>query len=63
LVTCIAALGRHDELRTHVRGAVTKGVSREEIREFIPPASVYCGLPVALESPRTAKQVLDELGV
>ena len=62
-ITCLAAMGKHDELRTHVRGAVNNGASREEIREVILHAGVYCGVPVALESTRIAKEVLDEMGV
>jgi len=61
-ITCLAALGKHDELRTHLRGAVRNGASREEIREVILHAGVYCGVPVALECTRIAKEVLDEMG-
>ncbi|MFT5448982.1 MAG: 4-carboxymuconolactone decarboxylase [Gammaproteobacteria bacterium] len=60
-MTCLAAFGRHDELRTHIRGAVRNGATREEIREVILHVGVYCGLPVALESTRIAKEVLDEM--
>ena len=62
-MTCLAAFGRHDELRTHIRGAVNNGATRDEIREVILHVGVYCGLPVALESTRIAKEVLDEMGV
>lgn len=60
-ITCLAALGKHDELRNHLRGAVRNGASREEIREVILHAGVYCGVPVALECTRIAKEVLDEM--
>jgi 4-carboxymuconolactone decarboxylase len=61
-IAFLAALGKHDELRTHVRGAVHNGASREEIREVLLQAGVYCGVPVALECTRIAKEVLDEMG-
>jgi 4-carboxymuconolactone decarboxylase len=61
-ITCLAALGKHDELRTHVRGAVHNGATRDEIREVILHAGVYCGVPVALECTRIAKEVLDDMG-
>lgn len=61
-VTCLAALGKHDELCTHIRGAVRNGATREELREVLLHAGVYCGVPVALECTRIAKEVLDELG-
>jgi 4-carboxymuconolactone decarboxylase len=41
----IAALNRHEELRTHVRGALNNGVSREEIREVFLQVATYCGMP------------------
>jgi 4-carboxymuconolactone decarboxylase len=62
-IACLAAMGKPDELRAHLRGAVNNGATREEIREVILHAGVYCGLPVALECTRIAKEVLDELGV
>jgi 4-carboxymuconolactone decarboxylase len=58
----LAALGKHDEFRTHVVGAVNNGATREEICEVLLQAAVYCGLPVALESTRIAKEVLDQIG-
>lgn len=61
-VALLASLGKQDELRTHVRGAINNGASREEIREVLLHAGVYCGLPVALEGTRIAKDVLDEIG-
>jgi 4-carboxymuconolactone decarboxylase len=57
----LAALGKHDEFRTHVVGAVNNGATREEICEVLLQAAAYCGLPVALESTRIAKEVLDEI--
>jgi 4-carboxymuconolactone decarboxylase len=61
-ITCLAALGKHDELRTHIRGALNNGATRDEIREVILHAGVYCGVPVALECTRIAKEVLDDAG-
>jgi len=62
-ITCLAAMGKPDELRAHLRGAVNNGATREEIREVLLHAGVYCGMPVALECTRIAKEVLDEMGV
>ncbi len=59
----LAALGKHTEFRTHVRGAINNGATREEISEVILQASLYCGMPVGLECFRLAKDVLDEMGV
>ena len=60
-VAFLTALGRHDELRTHVRGALNNGVSREEIRELMIQAALYCGFPVGLVGTRIAKEVFDEV--
>ena len=57
----LAARGKTDEIKTHVRGAVNNGASREEISEVLIQAAVYCGFPVALECFRLAKEVLDEM--
>ena len=43
----LVALNRPDEFRMHVRAAVTNGVTREEIKEVLLQAAVYCGLPAA----------------
>ncbi|MGE3537598.1 MAG: carboxymuconolactone decarboxylase family protein [Candidatus Tectimicrobiota bacterium] len=57
----LAALGKHAEFRTHVRGAVRNGASRAEITEVLMQAALYCGVPVGLECFRLAKEVLDEM--
>lgn len=57
----LAALGKHAEFRTHVRGAVHNGATREEISEVLMQAALYCGVPVGLECFRLAKEVLDEM--
>jgi 4-carboxymuconolactone decarboxylase len=59
----LTALGRERELAVHVKGALTNGVTAEEIREALLQAAVYCGLPAALDAQRTAEQVLREQGV
>src|ERR1700678_793177 len=47
-IAMLTALGKPDELRLHVRGALRNGVAVEEIREVILQAAVYCGIPAAL---------------
>jgi len=59
-VAFLAALGKHAELRTHIRGALNNGATPEEISEVLLQAAVYCGMPVGLECFRIAKEVLDE---
>lgn len=57
----IATLNRPHELATHIRGALTNGVSQEEIREIFLQVGVYAGIPAAVDSFRVAKAVFVEL--
>ncbi len=59
-VAFLVALGKHAELRTHIRGALNNGATPEELSEVLLQAAVYCGMPVALECFRIAKEVLAE---
>ncbi|HCI47467.1 MAG TPA: 4-carboxymuconolactone decarboxylase [Rhodospirillaceae bacterium] len=56
----ISALNRPHELKMHIRGALRNGVSKEEIREVFLQVAIYCGVPAAVDSFRTARQVFDE---
>ncbi|MEO3758253.1 carboxymuconolactone decarboxylase family protein [Mycobacterium sp. B14F4] len=60
-VAMLAVLNRPTELHTHVRGAITNGVTREEIREVLLQVAIYGGVPAAVDSFRVARAVLDEL--
>ena len=57
----LSVLNRPHELRTHIRGALTNGVSREEIREVFLQVAVYAGVPAAVDSFRTARELFAEL--
>jgi len=54
----LTALGRSAELKLHVRGALTNGVTVEEIKETLVHATVYCGIPAGLEAFRSAHEAL-----
>jgi 4-carboxymuconolactone decarboxylase len=56
----IGALGKMHEWEIHCRGAITNGVSKEEIRSIIHVVGIYCGVPQALECFRVARKVLQE---
>ncbi|ACA17844.1 Carboxymuconolactone decarboxylase [Methylobacterium sp. 4-46] len=58
----LTALGRPAELRLHVKGALTNGVSAEEIREILLHATVYCGIPAGLDAFKAAHEVLKAEG-
>jgi len=58
----IGALGKMHEWEIHCRGAITNGVSKEEIRAIVHVVGIYCGVPQALECFRVARKVLEEEG-
>ncbi|HEY0869802.1 MAG TPA: 4-carboxymuconolactone decarboxylase [Acidothermaceae bacterium] len=57
----LAALGHTEEIPMHVRGALTNGVTREEISEVFLHTAVYAGVPSANNAFAVAKKTLDEL--
>ena len=59
----LTALNRGHEFRIHVKGALNNGVTKEEIREILIHAAVYCGAPAAMDSFRIAKEVFKEAGI
>ena len=59
-VAALTALGTAGpQLRTHIRGALNVGWSREEIVEVIMQMAVYAGFPAALNGLAAAKEVFD----
>jgi 4-carboxymuconolactone decarboxylase len=56
----ISILNRPHELRAHLRGALTNGVTKEEIREIFMQVAVYAGMPTAVDSFRVAREVFTE---
>lgn len=59
----LSALGKPQELRLHVRGAINNGVSKEEIKEIFLQVGVYCGVPASLEAFKVAQEVFTEMDV
>ncbi len=57
----ISCLNRPHELRLHIAGALTNGVSRDEIREVFMQVAIYAGVPAGVDSFRAAKEVFAEL--
>lgn len=61
-LSMLTALGRSQELKGHVRGALNNGATVDEIREVLLHATVYCGVPLAVDAFRAAHEVLKEAG-
>ena len=57
----LVALGRFDELRLHVRGALQEdGLSLEEIKEVVLQQAIYCGVPAANTAFAIVRGVIEE---
>jgi len=54
----LTAMSQHHELAAHVKGALTNGVTKDEIGAVLMQASVYCGVPLALAAFRVASQAI-----
>ena len=59
----LTALNRPHELKLHVRGALNNGVTKDEIREVLLQAAIYCGVPAAIDGFRVAREVFKDIGV
>ena len=54
----LVALGKEHELKLHLRGALTNGLTKDEIKEVLLQTAIYCGVPAAVVAFRCAKEVL-----
>ena len=59
----LSALNRPHEIKTHVRGALTNGATKDEIQEAFLQVAIYCGVPAAVDSFRIAREVFKEVGL
>jgi 4-carboxymuconolactone decarboxylase len=58
----LGALGKTEELKLHVRGAINNGLSNDEIKEALKQVSIYAGIPAGLGAFKAAHAVLKEAG-
>jgi 4-carboxymuconolactone decarboxylase len=56
------ALGRMEEFRLHVKGAIHNGMTPDDIKEVLLQAAIYCGVPAANTGFKEAEAVLAEMG-
>ncbi|GAB2176543.1 carboxymuconolactone decarboxylase family protein [Dongia sp. agr-C8] len=57
----LCALNRPHELKMHLKGALTNGVTKEEIREILLQVAIYCGIPAGVDAFRIARETFAEL--
>jgi len=60
MVAMMAAAGRGNELRVHLKGAVKNGCQAEEIQEVLLLLALYCGIPLANDAHAAAVEVMKE---
>ena len=60
MIAMMAATGRANELRVHIKGALANGCTAEQIQDILLLVALYCGIPAANEAHRVALEVLRE---
>ena len=58
-LTALMARGHHEELATHVEGALRNGLTEDEIKEVFLHGAIYCGVPAANAAFAVARQVIE----
>jgi 4-carboxymuconolactone decarboxylase len=59
-IAILAALGREEELKLHLRATRNTGLGRDEVKEVFLHVAAYAGVPAANSAFRIARQVYDE---
>lgn len=57
----ISILNRPHELKLHIRGALTNGLTKDQIREIFMQVAIYAGVPAGVDSFRIAREAFAEL--
>lgn len=61
VIATLVALNRPEELRMHIRAAFNNGVTRDEVKEVLLQAAIYCGVPAANSAFHAAEEVFAEI--
>jgi 4-carboxymuconolactone decarboxylase len=60
-IAVLSLLNRPHELKLHVKGALTNGATRDEIREVLLQVAIYGGVPAGIDATRIAREALGEV--
>ena len=60
MIAMMAAAGRGNELRVHLKGALKNGCTAEQIQEVLLLLALYCGIPLANDAHAAAVEVMKE---
>ena len=57
VLAMMVALGRQEEFKLHLRAAIEHGVAKDEVKEVLLQAAIYCGVPAANTAFHLAEEV------
>jgi len=57
VLAMMVALGRQEEFKLHLRTAMEHGVAKDEVKEVLLQAAIYCGVPAANTAFHLAEEV------
>ncbi|NEI17319.1 4-carboxymuconolactone decarboxylase [Rhizobium leguminosarum] len=57
----LGALNRSTEFKLHLKGALTNGCRRDEIKDTLIQLAIYAGIPAGVEAFRLAREVFAEI--
>jgi 4-carboxymuconolactone decarboxylase len=63
VMSMMIALCQWDEFRLHIRAALASGFTKDDIKEIILQATVYCGAPAGNHAMKEAAETFAEVGV
>jgi 4-carboxymuconolactone decarboxylase len=60
-ISVLTALGRTEELKSHIKMGLNNGLTRDELKEIFLHVGIYAGVPTAVAAVRAAMEVYAEL--
>ncbi len=60
-ISVLAALGRMEELKSHIRMGLNNGLTRDQLKELFLHVGVYAGAPAAVSAVRAAMEEFEAL--
>lgn len=63
VLSMMIALRQWEEFRLHVRACLNDGFNKDDLKEIILQATVYCGAPAGNHAMHEAGEVFAELGI
>jgi len=61
VLAMMVALGQEEEFKLHLRAGIENGLSKQDVKEVLLQAAIYCGLPAANRAFRAAEDVFSAL--